>query len=88
VEQALAEIWGEVLGVERVGRRDHFFELGGHSLLVVRVTSRIRQALDVEVELGAVFERPVLASLAERIVDVQLAQFDPEALALLVSSPE
>jgi hypothetical protein len=86
VEEALAEIWSEVLRVERVGRWDHFFELGGHSLLVVRVVSRIRQALGVELELGAVFERPVLASLAEAILDVQLAQFDPEELAGLVSS--
>ena len=47
-EQALAEIWAELLGVERVGRDDNFFELGGHSLLAVRVVSRVRQALGVE----------------------------------------
>jgi amino acid adenylation domain-containing protein len=85
LEEALAEIWSEVLGVERVGRQDQFFELGGHSLLVVRVVSRVRQLLGVELELGAVFEHPVLASLAERILDMQLIQFDPEELARLVS---
>ncbi|HVG44860.1 MAG TPA: amino acid adenylation domain-containing protein, partial [Longimicrobium sp.] len=42
-EQALAEIWSELLGVEQAGRWDHFFELGGHSLLAVRVISRVRQ---------------------------------------------
>jgi amino acid adenylation domain-containing protein len=86
VEEALAEIWSEVLRLERVGRWDHFFELGGHSLLIVRVVSRIRQALGVEVELATVFERPVLASLGEAILDIQLAQFDPEELARLVAS--
>jgi acyl carrier protein len=86
LEEALAEIWSEVLGVERVGRQDQFFELGGHSLLVVRVVSRVRQLLGVDLELGAVFEHPVLASLAERILDMQLVQFDPEELARLVSS--
>ncbi|HEU0301079.1 MAG TPA: amino acid adenylation domain-containing protein, partial [Longimicrobium sp.] len=63
-ERALAEIWTQVLRVERVGRWDHFFELGGHSLLAVQVTSRVRQALGVEVALGQVFERPVLADFA------------------------
>ena len=86
VEEALAEIWSEVLRVERVGRQDHFFELGGHSLLVVRVVSRVRQLLGVELELGAVFDQPVLASLAERILDLQLVQFDPGELERLVSS--
>jgi len=66
-EQALAEIWAEVLGMERVGRWDHFFELGGHSLLAVRVISRIRQLLSAEVELAVVFVRPVLKELAEAL---------------------
>ncbi|HEV2736184.1 MAG TPA: condensation domain-containing protein, partial [Longimicrobiaceae bacterium] len=63
-ETALAELWSAVLGVERVGRWDHFFGLGGHSLLAVQVISRARQVLGVEVALGEVFERPVLADFA------------------------
>ena len=63
-EQALAEVWSEVLGVERVGRWDHFFELGGHSLLAVRVISRVRQMLGAEVGIGDLFERPVLTDFA------------------------
>ncbi|CAA9346511.1 MAG: Polyketide synthase modules and related proteins, partial [uncultured Gemmatimonadetes bacterium] len=65
--RALAEVWAEVLGVERVGRWDHFFEMGGHSLLAVRVVSRIRQALGVEVTLGDLFARPVLADFARAL---------------------
>jgi amino acid adenylation domain-containing protein len=67
VEEALAAIWGDVLGVEQVGRWDHFFELGGHSLRAVQVTSRVRQVLGVEVPLDAVFEWPVLAELAREV---------------------
>jgi amino acid adenylation domain-containing protein len=63
-EQALAEIWAGVLGVERVGRNDHFFELGGHSLRAVQVISRVRQALGLETALGDLFARPVLADFA------------------------
>jgi amino acid adenylation domain-containing protein len=77
VEQALAEIWAEVLGVERVGRRDHFFEVGGHSLLAVRLISRVRRALGVEVALGVVFERPVLADLARAIDDAARTELPP-----------
>ncbi|HYR10273.1 MAG TPA: amino acid adenylation domain-containing protein, partial [Longimicrobium sp.] len=63
-EEAVAAIWAELLGAERVGRRDQFFELGGHSLLAVRVVSRLRQVLGVEAELGDLFVRPVLADFA------------------------
>ena len=84
-EEALAAIWAEVLGVERVGRRDDFFDLGGHSLLAVRVVSRVRQALGVELPPGELFNRPVLQDLAREVVDAQLAQFDPDELAKLAA---
>jgi len=63
VEEALAVIWAEVLGVERVGRWDHFFELGGHSLLAIRLLERMRRA-GLYLEVRALFATPVLAELA------------------------
>ncbi|MET4484404.1 amino acid adenylation domain-containing protein, partial [Bradyrhizobium sp. F1.13.3] len=70
VETALARIWAELLGVERIGRHDHFFELGGHSLLAVQMSSRLSQAVGVELPLSTLFARPVLADLAASIVEV------------------
>ncbi|HEX8363580.1 MAG TPA: amino acid adenylation domain-containing protein, partial [Longimicrobium sp.] len=64
IETALAAIWAEVLGVDQVGRQDSFFELGGHSLRAVRVVSRVRQDLGIEVALGDLFLHPVLADFA------------------------
>ncbi|HEU4884734.1 MAG TPA: amino acid adenylation domain-containing protein, partial [Longimicrobium sp.] len=63
IETALAEIWTEVLGVDRVGRRDHFFELGGHSLLAIKLIGRMRQA-GLYMDVRALFTTPVLAELA------------------------
>jgi amino acid adenylation domain-containing protein len=76
-EAALAGIWAEVLGVERVGRHDDFFELGGHSLLAVRVISRVRQALGAEVALADLFERPVLADLSRAIENAACTELPP-----------
>ncbi|HEU0301354.1 MAG TPA: amino acid adenylation domain-containing protein, partial [Longimicrobium sp.] len=66
-EQVLAELWTELLGVERVGVADGFFELGGHSLLATRLGSGVRARLGVEVPVRAVFEHPTLEGFAGEV---------------------
>ncbi|MEQ1539220.1 MAG: amino acid adenylation domain-containing protein [Sphingorhabdus sp.] len=80
IEQALARIWSELLGIERVGRDDNFFELGGHSLLAVQLISRLHNAFHVEVPLRAVFESPTLSQLAERIAQADASQLSAIAV--------
>ncbi|QKZ77166.1 amino acid adenylation domain-containing protein [Pseudomonas aeruginosa] len=65
LEQRIAAIWSEILGVERVGLDDNFFELGGHSLLATRVISRVRQEQQLDASLKTLFERPVLEAFAQ-----------------------
>ena len=67
LEATLADIWGQVLEIERVGIHDNFFELGGDSLLATRLTSRVRNTLEVELSLESLFEAPTIAELAERL---------------------
>jgi aryl carrier-like protein len=63
IERELAEIWAEVLKVERVGRQDNFFELGGHSLLAVTVIERMRRS-GLQVDVRALFATPTVGELA------------------------
>ncbi|HSF43444.1 MAG TPA: amino acid adenylation domain-containing protein, partial [Thermoanaerobaculia bacterium] len=67
VEEIVAGIWSEVLGVERVGANGRFFDLGGHSLLATRVMSRLRSAFDLEMPLRDLFEAPALSDFAARV---------------------
>jgi len=67
VEEAIAQVWQNVLGVSRVGVDDDFFDLGGHSLLVTQVVSQLRRALPVGLRPVAVmdlFSHPTVAALA------------------------
>jgi len=74
MEQAVARIWQEMLGVERVGRHDHFFELGGHSLLGLQVIGRIREQLDLDIPVQLLFENPELAPFVASATRSQLEQ--------------
>jgi amino acid adenylation domain-containing protein len=67
LEKEVAEIWAELLGLERVGLHDNFFTLGGHSLLAMQLLSRLRAAFGVDLPLQPLFETPTVAHLARLI---------------------
>jgi amino acid adenylation domain-containing protein len=70
-EKLVAQVWSEVLGVERVSIDDNFFHLGGHSLLATQVLSRLRQVYPVNLPLRSLFEEPTVENLARLIVTAQ-----------------
>ncbi|HEV7517918.1 MAG TPA: amino acid adenylation domain-containing protein [Thermoanaerobaculia bacterium] len=76
VENLLAEIWRELLGLDRVGAFDSFFKLGGHSLLATQLVSRIHMALEVDLPLRSLFEVPTLAEMALAVEELVIARLD------------
>ena len=68
MEEALASIWRDLLGVKRVGVRDNFFELGGHSLLAARLRVRVEKELKRKLPLTAFFRAPTIEELT-RLMD-------------------
>ncbi|CRM81135.1 Linear gramicidin synthase subunit B [Pseudomonas sp. 35 E 8] len=71
LQQQIAAIWREVLGLPKIGLRDDFFALGGHSLLATQIISRTRQACDVELPLRTLFEAGELDAFAEQVGLIQ-----------------
>ena len=65
LEADIAQIWCDVLGVERVGRMDNFFDLGGHSLLLAQVRTRLEELVKKELAMVVLFQHPTVASLVE-----------------------
>jgi acyl-CoA synthetase (AMP-forming)/AMP-acid ligase II/acyl carrier protein len=88
VAEALAAIWGEVLGVERVDARDNFFDLGGHSLLATRVAVSIWKQLDVRLPLRELFLHPTLEGLAARLEEEMLGKLGGARLEELLDMLE
>jgi amino acid adenylation domain-containing protein len=64
VEQSLAGLWSDLLGLPQIGIHDNFFDLGGHSLLTTQLISRVRELFMVELPLREVFQQPTIAALA------------------------
>ncbi|HKQ08245.1 MAG TPA: amino acid adenylation domain-containing protein [Blastocatellia bacterium] len=88
LEEELAAIFGNVLGLETVGIYDNFFELGGHSLLAVQLITQIRDAFQVELDVIAAFEAPTVAEMSLTIVQAQMEQLDGEGSAEMLNEIE
>jgi amino acid adenylation domain-containing protein/non-ribosomal peptide synthase protein (TIGR01720 family) len=81
LEQALADIWRGLLGVERIGVHDNFFELGGHSLMATRVLSNVRRIFRMELPLRVIFESGTIAELALAIIPFETQPGQLEKIA-------
>ena len=88
VEERVAELWAEVLGVGRVGVNDSFFELGGHSLLATQAISRLRENLKVELSLRAFFEAPTVAGVVAHLAGQLAEQIDDDEVSSLLDELE
>ncbi|WNF29162.1 amino acid adenylation domain-containing protein [Streptomyces sp. C11-1] len=79
VEKVIADIWAEMLSVDRVGRDDDFFELGGHSMLATQAVALTRDQLGVAATLRLFFDRPTVRELASALDELLAAQHDTGA---------
>lgn len=80
VEEALAKIWSELLGVKNVGRNDNFFDLGGHSILVVQLISQINKVFEVQLPMSEVFDDSTLLGVTRKILYSQLDGLKDDSL--------
>jgi acyl transferase domain-containing protein/acyl carrier protein len=76
VEEQLAEVWQELLGIGKIGIHDDFFGLGGHSLLATQIVARVRDLFHLELPLQTIFEAPTIARYAELIEDTIIAELE------------
>jgi acyl-coenzyme A synthetase/AMP-(fatty) acid ligase/acyl carrier protein len=88
VEERLAAVWCNLLGVEKVGVHDSFFALGGHSLLATRLVAAVREAFGVEIPLRTLFERPTLEDLALVIAEARVERADESDVERLLAELE
>ncbi|MBN3883116.1 MAG: beta-ketoacyl synthase N-terminal-like domain-containing protein [Nostoc sp.] len=88
LEQKIADIWQEFLGIKQVGINDNFFELGGDSLVAVQVLSRLRNIFYIKLSLASLFESPTIAEIALKLEkqhpepDINLGAIDREEIAI------
>ena len=87
-EERLAQIWQEVLRLDRVGVTDNFFELGGHSLLATQIISRIRNMLRLQMPLAGFLQNPTIAALAEQLIHCPAVESEQEEMERLLQELE
>jgi amino acid adenylation domain-containing protein len=82
VEEVLADIWADILKIERVGIQDNFFDLGGHSLLATQLISRVHKILRAQLTLRDLFEEPTIANLSKILIANEAKPGQTEKIAL------
>jgi acyl carrier protein len=88
IEDKLAKIWAEVLGIDELGIYDNFFDLGGHSLTATRIVSLVLKQFQLEIPLRSLFESPTIAQMGEVIAEYQGKQIDVGELDRLLTEIE
>jgi acyl carrier protein len=88
IEETLATIWAEVLGVEPIGIHDHFFELGGHSLLATQIITRIVHTFRIELPIRSLFEAPTVEAMARIIMQHQAERAGQDEMARMLAEIE
>jgi acyl transferase domain-containing protein/acyl carrier protein len=88
VEAAMAALWEELFGLQRLSVNDNFFELGGNSLLGIQLISRVRKDFQVELPLNTLFETPTAAGLAAAIAETRLREKEAEEIERLLQEIE
>ena len=76
LEEEIATLWGELLGIQQIGIYDNFFELGGHSLLGTQLIARLRQVFQVDIRLTTLFEAPTVSELALAIEMLLISELE------------
>jgi acyl carrier protein len=84
VEEVLAQMWMEVLKLDRVGVYDDFFELGGHSLLIMQVIARVRDAFRIELPPVSFFNATTIAELVKIVVAQEEQTGQMEKIAVII----
>ncbi|MGH9347563.1 MAG: SDR family NAD(P)-dependent oxidoreductase [Vicinamibacterales bacterium] len=83
LEAAVAEVWQDMLGLEKVGRDDHFLDLGGNSLLAVDLAGRLRKRFGADLHIDAIFNSPTVAALARVLASERPGPDDDARLATI-----
>ncbi len=88
LQQTIAGIWQEVLGIGQIGIHDNFFELGGHSLIATQIISRMRIAFSIEMPLRPIFESQTVAEMAAIITEIQVGRTSEAELGQMLGEVE
>ncbi|HEX7331325.1 MAG TPA: amino acid adenylation domain-containing protein [Pyrinomonadaceae bacterium] len=88
VEQTIAGIWSQLLGVERIGSNDSFFFIGGNSIFAIQLISRLNKTYNLELPLRTIYDKPQLSDLAAHIIKLQAEQADAAELNELLAELE